>query len=110
METFKSDYEACEFETQFPGPQNLEEQIREIYNSEDENSETDEVLSQIVKQIGGISTLERQNRTAKIFTMCRSGNYVNCWELAMNSESFMLKTKPPHQPSKRCKKFTAKPD
>lgn len=78
METFKSDYEACEFETQFPAPQNLEEQIREIYNSEDENSETDEVLSQIVKQIGGISTLERQNRTAKIFTMCRSGNYVNC--------------------------------
>ncbi|HFR3749403.1 DUF6900 domain-containing protein [Streptococcus sp. P25B114] len=60
METFKNNREA-QHNT------NLEEQIREIYNSEDENPETDEILTQIAKQVGGISTLERQNLDSQDF-------------------------------------------
>lgn len=60
METFKNNHEAREFEMQVPGQQNLEEHIWEIYNSEDKNPETDEILSQIAKQIGEIPTFERQ--------------------------------------------------
>lgn len=60
METFKNNHEVREFETQASSQPNLEEQIREIYNSEDENPETDEILAQIAQQVGGIPTLEQQ--------------------------------------------------
>lgn len=60
METFKSNREVHELEPQTPSQHNLEEQIRGIYNSEDENPETNEVLAQIAQQVGGIPTLERQ--------------------------------------------------
>lgn len=75
METFKNNREVREFEMQAPSQPNLEEQIREIYNAEDENPETDEVLSQIARQVGGIPTLERQYSDSQDF------HDVSVWKL-----------------------------
>ena len=60
METFKNNCEVYEPEMQAPIQPSLEEQIQEIYNSENENPEIDNILTQIARQVGGISTLERQ--------------------------------------------------
>lgn len=67
METFKNNCEIHEPETQVPSQPNLEEQIREIYNSENENPETDEVLTRIAQQVGGMPTLERQYSDSQDF-------------------------------------------
>ena len=67
METFKNNREACELEAQTPHNANLEEQIREIYIADDNNPETEEILTQIAWQVGGISTLERQNLDSQDF-------------------------------------------
>lgn len=75
METFKSNREVHEFETQAPSQPTLEEQIREIYSSEDENPETDEILTHIAQQVGGIPTLERQYSDSQDF------HDVSVWKL-----------------------------
>lgn len=75
METFKNNHEVREFETQASSQSNLEEQIREIYNTEDENPETDEILTQIAQQVGGIPTLERQYLDSQEF------HDVSVWKL-----------------------------
>ncbi|MGF0046686.1 DUF6900 domain-containing protein [Streptococcus hyointestinalis] len=67
MKTFKNNHEACGFETQVPSRSNLEEQIREIFNSEDENPETDEILTQIAQQVGRIPTLDPQHLDSQDF-------------------------------------------
>ena len=67
METFNNKRKSHEFETHTSNQANLEEQIREIYNAEAENSKTDEILTQIAKQVGGIPTLERQNLDSQDF-------------------------------------------
>lgn len=67
IEIFKNYREACELEAQTPHHTNLEEQIREIYIAYDNNPETEEILTQIAWQVGGISTLERQNLDSQDF-------------------------------------------
>lgn len=67
METFKNNCEVHEPEMQVPNQPSLEEQIREIYNSENENPEIDNILTQIARQVGGIPTLERQYSDSQDF-------------------------------------------
>lgn len=52
---------------QVPSQPSLEEQIQEIYNSENENPEIDNILTQIARQVGGIPTLEWQYSDSQDF-------------------------------------------